>query len=803
MRGDHVTRKKPRAAHIASAQSQIIVVAALIGLLAAVFVYKKMQQPGEEPAPQPLRTAAAPAPAVAPTGKTFAAETLLPDSAYFLLKLPDAKASVVQFKRTSLYEIAYDPAVKEALTRFMESIEEMRARIEVQYGLNLSEFLANLRGQCAMAALPPDETGKPPDFVFLADMSAADLRLRALVDNVLKRWILSPTWIPVGPGPPKAQPKTPRGRGNDTTPPSGGAATYTFKDVEITAGNLSGINFHSALFGDTYVLASSKKAIEDVISVHTSKGGSLAGNAVFARVRARSPQKKEEAKNAVEAFINIQAMLAANKGSLTAPLMDSLERAGLAKATALSYTAWLADKGVKERIHVEAPEARSGLVALVSQPSSKRELLRFVPQTALWFACCGMEPASLWTAVRNLAATGEPGAPMKFEKDHDLDIQRDLCPSLGREMVVYGGAPEFESGRALPSPVFVLSAGKPAAAGTAIEKLLQALADAWPAPPVPETPTVPAPGKTAAPPSPKDLPPVKVASFFSDVPHRNHILRVLTPPEKSLVPSFSLAVGSSFVLVSRTPEQARLALDVMDGLRPSVSADKDFAEALKQQTPGESVLAYYNTRQNLEIIQRLAREQGQEFLKEQNFPIDYARLSLADAVAQRFTGAVVVIMSDRIGVTLDLYSCASLAGTLALTEYERSTGLSKHYAPTTAVMRALDADNLARIGAVMRRFAADHQGAFPGGGRQASELVTTGYASNLRLFYHPTVTADFSGFPENSDYQFTILNFTLADRPKTPVAWNRRKDSAGGRNILLLDGTVEWIPEQQFIERMK
>jgi hypothetical protein len=67
----------------------------------------------------------------------------------------------------------------------------------------------------------------------------------------------------------------------------------------------------------------------------------------------------------------------------------------------------------------------------------------------------------------------------------------------------------------------------------------------------------------------------------------------------------------------------------------------------------------------------------------------------------------------------------------------------------------------------------------------------------------PLSNVEISSFPENADLQFTILNCALADNPKTMIAWNRHKDPMGGRHVLRLDGSVQWLSEQCFMDQMK
>jgi hypothetical protein len=202
-------------------------------------------------------------------------------------------------------------------------------------------------------------------------------------------------------------------------------------------------------------------------------------------------------------------------------------------------------------------------------------------------------------------------------------------------------------------------------------------------------------------------------------------------------------------------------------------------------------------------MQRLARDTAQDLTKDLTLPIDYARLPLTEPIGQRMFGAAAVLRTDQAGLTIEAYSLAGLPATLALSGFEYSTALPPAYDPASVALRAVVANNLARIGAAMRKYATDHNGSFPPAMRQASELVAAGYLTGLRVFYVPSSDIDFASFPDNMDLQFTSLPLALTSSPKTIVAWIRRPDAAGGRTILRLDGAVEWLPEQDFVKQMQ
>jgi hypothetical protein len=466
------------------------------------------------------------------------------------------------------------------------------------------------------------------------------------------------------------------------------------------------------------------------------------------------------------------------------------------------------------------------MVSLLSQPPTKRELLKFVPDSALWCASLGMEPSSFWKTLSSVVATNDSHPIADFEKETGLDVQRDLAPVLGDEVAVYGGPPEFEKAGAVANLVLVFKSANPLAASQTFEKVLKDIAARWPAPPPPAEPEgAKPPAKPAAPPGSKPEnapvasqtsptggpakgkeaapPPVKVAAFFSDVPYRNHVIRVLTLPEKGHAPNLSLTAGVDYVIIARTPDLARYALDAVDNLRPSLRSDAAFADLARHVASGESALVYFNTKASLDVVQRLSRERGQELFREQTLSIDYSKLPLADVISRHALGSVLVAVNDKTGLKFEAYSPAGLAATLLLAGLEHSAGMPASLDPRNVLVGCVAANNLAMIGAALRRYAQDHNGSFPPGGNQAHELVSSGRVRNLRLFYMPLSNVDFSGFPDNIDLQFTILNCTLSDDPKTMIAWDRHKDPMGGRHVLRLDGSVQWLSDQQFMDQIK
>jgi hypothetical protein len=738
-------------------------------------------------------------------GKVFSAEKILPSNTYLLLMLPDMKSAIEQYKKSTVSEILNHASMKEPLSRFFSALEELRIKIETQYGFRFAEILSALHGQCAVAILPSAETGKTPAVVVLIDAPGQGPRVRGIVENVMVKWVVSPSWPSGAPGGEKTPP------GSAGSRPPAGPSTSQLKGFDITGSALAGVPFYSTLLGDTYLLATSKKVIEDAIALQAGGTGTLAANDTYKRVRAKVGAKNEIA----TAFLNMEAYLADHKGAMTPAVMNMLDRAGVAKAKAVAYSASFEDAGIKERLYAESPEARSGLVALVSQPESKRQLLKLVPSSALWCASIGMEPSAFWKALR---AMGMPeGATMaEFEKKNGVDIEREVCPSLGNEILVFGLPPESTGMRGgTPANVVVaVKAANPAAAVSALEKVLKGIAAVWPSPPPTEfeiqqpgaeaqKPGAPQAGKPAGKPEEAAKPPVEVPAFFSDVPYRARTIRELTPPEKSPAPKLSLVAGKDYVLLARTADLARIALDVEDGVRAALTADTSFADLLKRVPPQATGLLYLNPKVGLEIVQRLARERGMEPFKDQTITIDYSRIPLTDIVAKRMFGVVASVVNGKEGVTFEAYSIGGFLSTLEVTGMAYASSLPKPYHPKELLLDAWVTHNLAEIGAAMRKYAETHDGSLPPGGLQANELVSSGCVRNLRFFYLPGAMTEFSGFPENIDFQFAILTYSLSDNPKTPLAWDRRKDSAGGRHVLRLDGTVQWMPDKQFEEAMK
>lgn len=95
------------------------------------------------------------------------------------------------------------------------------------------------------------------------------------------------------------------------------------------------------------------------------------------------------------------------------------------------------------------------------------------------------------------------------------------------------------------------------------------------------------------------------------------------------------------------------------------------------------------------------------------------------------------------------------------------------------------------VGLALHMYAGDYNERFPESLKQVAEL---GYLFDEEALYCPSVKAR---TPGEIDYVY-IKGLSLNSRPNEPIAFDKKGNHPRGRNVLFVDGHVQWMNEATF-----
>ena len=99
--------------------------------------------------------------------------------------------------------------------------------------------------------------------------------------------------------------------------------------------------------------------------------------------------------------------------------------------------------------------------------------------------------------------------------------------------------------------------------------------------------------------------------------------------------------------------------------------------------------------------------------------------------------------------------------------------------------------NLKAVGLALHMYAADYDERFP---ESLKQLVDLGYLARDEALQCPTRKGR---APGEIDYVY-IKGLSLNSRPNEPIVFDRKGNHPDGRNVLFVDGHVEWLDEDTF-----
>lgn len=390
---------------------------------------------------------AEPAPAVQPPAPPAAAKEvnkdgwpiapMLPAETLFVFTVSDSSKAMAKVKELGLYNIYNNVDVQRAFRSQLLTARFALGMAELNYGLKVEEILSYFsRGEVTVAWIDTrkrNEQNQPiPDI--LIGIQAKD-KAQALLDEL-----------------------------NRTLDKFAAQANLRLIRENIPAGEFSVTRISLPFIGaaDTYlttalvdgnVLVSlGDGRIERLLAMREKYKAQPVKNAdgaqpeVLGQLSSFQKLQEKAGKADLSLFLDVETLLK-NQILNVAPKNEKEQRdwevAGLRGIRALSYSASLSGKGVKETFFIDTPkETRKGLLALVDGDGLKNDALNAVPRSALIAGAVQLTPDKLLERVLDIAAVENPQARedvngwfLAIGQQLNLDVRRELFNAMSGQGV--------------------------------------------------------------------------------------------------------------------------------------------------------------------------------------------------------------------------------------------------------------------------------------------------------------------------------------------------------------------------------
>jgi prepilin-type processing-associated H-X9-DG protein len=169
----------------------------------------------------------------------------------------------------------------------------------------------------------------------------------------------------------------------------------------------------------------------------------------------------------------------------------------------------------------------------------------------------------------------------------------------------------------------------------------------------------------------------------------------------------------------------------------------------------------------------------------------------AEDIAQHLFGLVNVTTSDETGIRCQAYGPVAystlLAGGAAALGFALPATIRQHQLAARKECQA----HLERLGVELSLYATTHDGRFPQNLRELVDVSAGGPGAAAPPPLPPWLLCP--GQPLRADVGYEYVPGATKDSPpQTVVAYDRKGNHPGGRNVLFADGTVAWLREDAF-----
>jgi len=747
--------------------------------------------------------------AKADTSASPRAEDVLPQSTLAYIELPNLTQSRSRLSESALGQIRNEPSVDRFLSEGFPLAQTLQAALVERLGFGWGDLRDAFTGQVTVALLDarPLETETLTWLGLMADVDARSPTFAALRDLLLAKYAEATqseaSEVEVG-----GLPVTMLREQDDSTllavTRPGGAGSGTADRFIVVRG------------------PDREHTQELLAGLLGRQGGKLSAEPTFRSARQRSSLAGED----LYAYVDVRRLLSALAPELPETFQQGLELTGLADLQAVTLAVSIeADAapvgrapGVRDELCLLAPVdpavPRRGLLALAPAATlDESTWLRYVPVDAVSFSAGGMDLGATYRLLWQLSdlLLGPAAARLheqlaEFESQVGVSIDGDIFDQLGPEMVQFTVLPRLGPTLGRGDTLMVLAVKDRERLQSALGKLKTYF----------QSPRQPAPGE-------------KVEVQWEERDFDGHPLtRVLIAnPWQPLEPGFTFYRDESaspprdLLLVALRFQSLKNMLSYVAGspgtqgptaegqARPlgDVRANPDFGQ-LRSALPAEvNSLGYSDLRRQFVAAYPLVVAWASLMQGASGRALfDPELIPPPEDIARHLFGLIVVTRpggpSDQTSIRTQTYGPLSystlLAGAGGALAFALPTTLRQHQLATRKDCQG----HLERLGVELSLYASTHDGRFPQSLKeladaQAVQADSAGGATLPEWLRCP------GQFP-SADIGYEYVPGAGKDSPaEAIVAYDRKGNHPGGRNVLTADGKVTWLRESLFQQNLK
>ena len=756
------------------------------------------------------------------------AEDVLPQSTLAYIELPNLAQSRSRLSESALGQIRNEPSVDRFLSEGFPLAQSLQAALVERLGFGWAELRDAFTGQVTLALLDarPLESETLTWLGLLADVDAASPAFGALRDLLLAKYAEA-TQSEASEVEVAGLPATMLREQDDSTllavTRPGGAGSGTADRFLVVRG------------------PDREHTQELLAGLLGRQGGKLSAEPTFRSARQRSSLVGED----LYAYVDLRRLLAALAPELPETFQQALELTGLADLQAVTLAVSIeADgapdpaglgraPGVRDELCLLAPldpaGPRRGLLALAPAATlDESTWLRYVPVDAVSFSAGGMELGATYRLLWQLSELllGPAAAHLheqlaEFESQVGVSIDGDIFDQLGPEMVQFTVLPRLGPTLGRADTLMVLAVRDRERLQSALEKLKTYF----------QSPR--------AIPQPTDQK-VQVQWEERDFDGRPLTRLLIANPWQPLEPGFtfyrdeSVSPPRELLLVALRFQSLKNMLSYVAG---SPAPQGPTAEGPAQ--PLGDVRANPDFRQLRSALPAEVNSLGYSDLRRQfvaTYPLVVAWASLMQGasgralfdpdlipppedIARHLFGLVIVTRpggpNDQTSIRTQTYGPISystlLAGAGGALAFALPTTIRQHQLATRKDCQG----HLERLGVELSLYASTHDGRFP---KDLKELVDAQPSPRPSADGHPLPVGEGPGegpsatpewlrcpgqFPSvDIGYEY-VPGAGKDSPPETIVAYDRKGNHPGGRNVLAADGRVTWLKESVFQQNLK
>jgi hypothetical protein len=524
---------------------------------------------------------------------------------------------------------------------------------------------------------------------------------------------------------------------------------------------------------------------------------SLAESETFGRVAVRSGFE-----GALDlSYVDVRGVVSSVEELLPENAKAAIEASGLKSLAAIGQSARFDAPGIREKGFAWFPEGREGIFqALMGSKITDEELL-WIPRDVIGVSAGSIDAGMVCDRYLQVveAASEETAEEIRsglaeVKEEVGIDMREDVLVSLGNKVIFYSlgaGLSPF-----LPRTVVVMEAKNEAKLKECLERLFFYY------------------GAKRALSMPEESPAFWTMEIENFGSRKVYYVKLSESPWAM---SPAVAVEDGRVVAALAVGDVKEALTRERTRGSSIFANEDFAQCRKRLPAASLMVTYTDSKKSYEANCGMILMQAKMMSAVTGTEMDLSALPAA-AVSQHLFGSVGVAVEAGDGIVWECYSAIPgieavpmvIMAAVAVPMATKGMSMGRKHAKAAACK-----NNLKMIGLALHIYATDHEESFPKGKTAAaviSELVEGDYLPSYEgygVFMCPAAEADQKAWERTKKISAATVSYRwvaglkAVSRPDFIMMYDKSVEHhKDGRNVLCVDGHVEWMKEEEFQKRL-